>query len=99
MEYAVPTLQVLPEIMKVVGGKMPVFVDCGVESGYDVFKAMALGATAVSAGRVMMPPLTENGAAGVTKKIREMTAQFAGVMAKTCSHKITDINTSMIWKK
>jgi isopentenyl diphosphate isomerase/L-lactate dehydrogenase-like FMN-dependent dehydrogenase len=90
---------VLPKIMQIVKGKMEVFVDCGAVSGYDVFKAIALGATAVSAGRVMMPPLTENGADGVAKTVRDMTAQLAGIMARTCAHDITQIDSSMIWKK
>ena len=99
LDFAVPPLMVLPEIIKVIDGKMPVFVDCGVESGYDVFKAIALGASAVSAGRVVMPPLAENGADGVKSLVQNMTAQLAGAMARTCSHDISQINASLIWKK
>jgi len=97
MDYAVPPLMILPEIMEVIGGKMPVFVDCGVENGYDVFKAIALGASAVSAGRVLMGPLSESGADGVAKTVRDITAQLAGAMARTCAHDITQIERSMIW--
>lgn len=99
LDYAVPPLMILPKIVKVIDGKMPVFVDCGVESGLDVFKALALGATAVSAGRVIMAPLAENGADGVMKKVQDMTAQLAGAMARTCSPDITHIDSSVIWKK
>ena len=98
MDYAVPPLMILPDIVKVIDGKMPIFVDCGVESGLDVFKAIALGATAVSAGRVMMGPLSESGADGVTKKVQAMTSQLAGAMARTCSHDISQIDSSLIWK-
>jgi len=99
LEFAVPPLMVLPDIIGVVNGKFPVFVDCGVENGYDVFKAIALGAAAVSTGRAVMGPLTDNGADGVSKLVRNMTAQLAGAMARTCSHDITQIDSSMIWKK
>ena len=99
LDFAVPPLMVLPEIIKVIDGKMPVFVDCGVESGYDVFKAIALGANAVSAGRVVMGPLGENGAEGVKNLVQNMTAQLSGAMARTCSHDISQINSSLIWKK
>ena len=99
MDFAVPPLMVLPEIMKVIGDKMPVFVDCGVENGFDVFKAIALGAAAVSVGRAMMPPLSENGADGIVKTVRSITAQLAGAMAKTCAHDIAQIEASMIWEK
>jgi len=96
MDYAVPPLYVLPEIVREIGGKMPIFVDCCVESGYDVFKALALGATAVSVGRAMMGQLSENGADGVRDRVLEITAQLKGVMAKTCSPDISNIDSSVI---
>jgi len=99
LDYATPPLMVLPEIFKVINGKMPIFVDCGVESGIDVFKAIALGATAVSVGRAMMGPLSENGADGIVKTVQNMTAQLKGAMARTCSHDISHIDPSLIWKK
>ncbi len=45
------TSEVLPEIVKAVGGKMKIFVDGGIRSGTDVFKALALGADAVIIAR------------------------------------------------
>ena len=99
LDYATPPLMALPEIVKVINGKMPIFVDCGVESGIDVFKAIALGATAVSVGRAMMGPLSESGADGIVKTVQNMTAQLAGAMARTCSHDISHIDSSLIWKK
>jgi isopentenyl diphosphate isomerase/L-lactate dehydrogenase-like FMN-dependent dehydrogenase len=99
LDFAVPPLMVLPEIVKVIDGQIPIFVDCGVESGLDVFKAMALGATAVSVGRAMMGPLTDNGADGIVRKVRDITAQLSGAMARTCSHDITHIDSSLIWKR
>ena len=36
-----------PQVVHAVGGKVPVFLDGGVRRGTDVFKAMALGASAV----------------------------------------------------
>jgi isopentenyl diphosphate isomerase/L-lactate dehydrogenase-like FMN-dependent dehydrogenase len=63
-DFAIPPLMFLPKIKKIIGQKMPIFVDCDVENGFDVFKALALGATAVGMGRVMMVSLLENGADG-----------------------------------
>lgn len=65
MDYAVPPLRILPQIAEEIGGRIPIFLDCCVESGADVFKALALGATAVCVGRAVMGPLGEKGAAGV----------------------------------
>ncbi|MDR1692406.1 MAG: alpha-hydroxy-acid oxidizing protein [Oscillospiraceae bacterium] len=96
MDYAVPPLMALPEIVEAVGDAMPVFVDCGVTSGLDVFKALALGATAVSVGRALMGPLTEGGADAAAQRIGDITAQLAGAMARTASHKLAHIERSMV---
>ncbi|NLL73911.1 MAG: alpha-hydroxy-acid oxidizing protein [Clostridiales bacterium] len=99
MDYAVPPLLILPKIAKVIDGQIPIFVDCGVMSGMDVFKALALGADAVSAGRVIMDPLKKNGSEGVKNQIIKMTEELAGVMARTCSKDINHIDSSLIWHK
>ena len=82
IQYAVPPLMALPDILSATGGSIPVFVDCGIESGMDAYKCLALGATAVSVGRHLMP-LLKNGAEAVAGRIDEMTAELAGVMART----------------
>ena len=82
INYSCPPLMMLPEIRKVTGNKYPIFVDCGFESGMDVYKALALGATAVSVGRHLMPLLKE-GADEVSSRINAMTAELAGIMART----------------
>jgi (S)-2-hydroxy-acid oxidase len=46
-----PTIESLPEVLDGVAGKVPVIVDGGVRRGTDIFKALALGATAVGFGR------------------------------------------------
>jgi len=98
-DYAVPPLQILPKIAKLVNGRIPIFVDCNVERGMDVFKALALGATAVSVGRALMGPLGEGGAAGVQKAVDLMTDELKWTMAVTCSPDIRSIDPSVIWKK
>ncbi len=97
MDYAVPPLMILPKIVRITEGKIPVFVDCGMESGMDVYKALALGADAVSVGRAIMKPLGENGAAGVRDKINEITQELAGVMARTCCERLEKIEKNVIW--
>lgn len=98
MEYALPPLKVLPAICKVIDGQIPIFVDCGIVSGMDVYKALALGATAVSAGRVIMEPLREKGADGVCEKIQQMTAELKGVMARTGCATLADMDATVIWE-
>jgi len=99
MNYAVPPLMILPRIAKVINHRIPIFVDCGVSSGMDAFKALALGADAVCAGRVIIEPLRENGADGVKNQIKKMTEELAGAMARTCSPDIRHIDPSVIWHR
>ena len=98
-DFAVPPLMILPKISKLVNNSIPIFVDCCVASGMDVFKALALGATAVSVGRALMDPLKDGGAQAVKKSIEDMTAVLAGVMSRTCSADLKHIDSSVIWKK
>ncbi len=82
MAYSVPPLFILPDILSAVSGEIPVFVDCGFQSGMDCYKALALGAAGVSVGRHLMP-LLKDGPEAVSNRINEMTAELAGVMART----------------
>ncbi len=83
LNSAVPPLYVLPEIVKAVGERMPIFVDCGICSGMDAYKALALGATAVSVGTHLIPYIRQGGAQAVGKRIQEMTEELKGAMAYT----------------
>lgn len=95
MDYSCPPLMVLPDILKVTAGRIPVFVDCGFVSGIDVYKALALGATAVSVGRHLMP-LLKNGSHAVSERINGMTAELAGAMARTGVKDLKHFDPSVI---
>jgi isopentenyl diphosphate isomerase/L-lactate dehydrogenase-like FMN-dependent dehydrogenase len=99
MDYAIPPLMVLPDIASIADGKMPVFVDCGISSGLDAFKALALGATAVCAGRSLIPILQEKGAKGIAQEMNAITKQLAGAMAKTGCASISKITPDIIWTR
>lgn len=98
MPYSVPPLMVLPDILAATGGSVPVFVDCGVESGMDAYKCLALGAAAVSVGRHLMP-LLKDGPQAVAARIDEMTAELAGVMARTGVRDLSQIDPSVIHRR
>lgn len=99
MDYAVPPLMILPDILKVAGGQVPVFVDCGITSGADAFKALALGAFAVCAGRVLLKPLEDGGAEGVQKEICRINDELRGIMAKTGCFDLSHMDRTVIRKK
>lgn len=98
MSYAVPPLMMLPEILQVTRGEIPVFVDCGIESGMDVYKCLALGATAVSVGRHLMPLLKE-GTDATANRIKEMTGELAATMARTGVRDLKSFDPTVIHKR
>ena len=98
LNYAVPPLMILPEIIDEVGGKMKIFVDCAIQSGTDVLKALALGADACCVGRPLMQPLRENGAEGVAEHLRGIQRELTYAMAMTCSPDISKIDPSIVHK-
>ena len=98
VQYAVPPLKALPGILSATGRSVPVFVDCGIESGMDAYKCLALGAKAVSVGRHLMP-LLKNGADAVAGRINEMTAELAGVMARTGVSRLDKMDSTIIHRR
>ncbi|MBZ5559987.1 MAG: alpha-hydroxy-acid oxidizing protein [Acidobacteriia bacterium] len=60
-----PTIDSLPEVAAAVSGKIPIICDSGVRHGTDIFKALALGATAVGVGRPQVWSLAAFGQEGV----------------------------------
>lgn len=98
MDYAVPPLMILPEIRESVGPDMKIFVDCGMNNGADAFKALALGADAVSVGRIILDDFKERGAEGVADKIDLMTKELKGYMAHTAFSDLSEIEASVIRK-
>lgn len=96
MPYSVPPVMVLPEILNVTAGKIPVFVDCGIASGADVYKALALGADAVCVGRDLMGSLKEKGAAGVAVRIRQLNGELSAIMARTGFHSLQELDSSCL---
>ena len=70
------SLQALPPILEVVDGRVPVLVDSGIRGGADVFKAVALGATAVLVGRPYCFGLGIAGEVGVREVLQNFIADF-----------------------
>jgi len=78
------TILSLPEVLEGTRGRVPVFVDGGIRRGTDVFKALALGATATGVGRPYIWGLASFGQEGVEavlailRKETEMVMRQAG---------------------
>ena len=99
MRYAVPPVRLLPKIREAVGRRLLLIADGGMESGYDAFKALALGADAVTVGKPLMGPLKEKGPEGVREVLVTMTRQLQSMMYRTGSADLQHIDPSVIWEK
>ena len=90
------TIEALPEVVAEVAGRIPVFVDGGVRRGTDVFKALALGATAVGIGRPFLWGLGAFGQAGVDRVIEILQGELKLVMGNCGTRTVADINRSYV---
>ena len=86
----------LPEVVEAVAGRIPVFVDGGVRRGTDVFKALALGATAVGIGRPYIWGLGAFGTPGVERVLDILTRELRIVMTQMGAAKIADITPTSL---
>lgn len=97
MPYSVAPLMVIQDIIDAVKNEIPVFVDCGIESGIDAYKCLALGATAVSVGRHLMP-LLKKGSGAVAERMIQMNNELAGIMARTGITSLDKMDKTVIHK-
>ncbi len=82
--FGIPPLSILPEIKKaLIGSGMQIFVDGSLMSGYDAYKALALGADAVLIGRGILPELLKNGTEATKNKLQKMNEQLSEMMMYT----------------
>ena len=96
MRWATPPAMLLPDIRKAVGPDFTLIADGGIEDGYDAFKALALGADAVSVGRPLMPPLEEGGPAAMAETLRAFTDELKAMMLRTGSPDVRHIDPAVI---
>lgn len=91
------TAEVLEDIVNAVKGKMKIFVDGGIRSGVDVFKALALGADGVVICRPFVTAVYGGGAEGVNVYIEKIGAELADTMAMCGANSLKEITKDMIW--
>jgi lactate 2-monooxygenase len=89
-------LDSLDEIAQAIGGRMPLLFDSGIRGGADIFKALALGATAVCVGRPYIYGLAIAGEAGVRAVLRNLIADFDLTMGTAGCASIVEVNRDML---
>jgi 4-hydroxymandelate oxidase len=90
------TIEALPECVAAANGKIPVLVDGGFRRGTDMFKALALGASAVGIGRPYLWGLAAFGPAGVVRIVEILRAELAAVMGMAGTARISQIDRSFV---
>ncbi len=83
LDTAPATIDVLPEIIGAVDGRIEVLIDGGIRRGTDVVKALAMGAKAVSVGRPVLWGLAAGGEAGVVR-VLEILSQETNLAMGLC---------------
>ncbi|MBR3246936.1 MAG: alpha-hydroxy-acid oxidizing protein [Clostridiales bacterium] len=97
LPYAVPPMKILPAIKKALEGRdVKIIVDCGISSGADVYKCLALGADAAAVGRSMLPSLEEGGVDGAQKFIKGVNDELRYIMSCTGFARVSDIDDSCL---
>ena len=94
------TAEVLGEIVSAVrgagSGEMKIFVDGGIRSGVDVFKALALGADAAIIARPFVSAVYGGGCEGVSSYVQMIGEQLAETMSMCGAPSLADITPDMI---
>lgn len=91
-----PTIECLPEIVDAVKGRVPVLIDGGIRRGTDVFKALALGATAVGIGRPYGWGLAAFGQPGVEAVLAIMRRELEIIMGQAGTPSVAGITKAFV---
>jgi 4-hydroxymandelate oxidase len=90
------TIEALPECVEAAGGKIPVLIDGGFRRGTDIFKALALGASAVGIGRPYLWGLGAFGQRGVERVVELLRSELALDMGLAGVAKLSQIDRSFV---
>jgi (S)-mandelate dehydrogenase len=78
--------------LKIVDGKIPVFVDGGIRRGSDIFKALAMGAQGTLVGRATLYGALAAGNEGANRALEILIDEFTRTMQLTGMRTIAEIH-------
>lgn len=90
------TAEVLEDIVKAVDGSMKIFVDGGIRTGVDVFKALALGADAVIIARPFVSSVYAGAGEAVKELAEKLKHELEDTMAMCGAYSLEDISRDMV---
>src|ERR1700687_3317705 len=89
------TIDVLPEIVDAVGGRMPILIDSGFRRGSDIVEAVAIGARAVWICRPYLWGLGAFGQPGVERVLAILRAETRNAMQQLGAPSLKDLTPAM----
>jgi L-lactate dehydrogenase (cytochrome) len=98
LDGAPSSIEVLPAIIDAVGDRVEVWMDGGIRSGQDVFKAWALGARGTMIGRSFLYGLGAMGEVGVTRCLEIIRKELDLTMAFCGKTQLADVDPRVIWR-
>jgi 4-hydroxymandelate oxidase len=90
------TIESLADVVEGAGGRVPVLVDGGFRRGTDIFKALALGASAVCIGRPYLWGLAAFGQPGVEAVLAILRRELTTTMRQAGTVKVSDIGRQFV---
>jgi L-lactate dehydrogenase (cytochrome) len=96
LDGAISSIAALPAVVEAVGRDIEIWMDGGVRSGQDVFKALALGAKGVLIGRAFNFGLGAMGEAGVAKALDIIQKELLVTMGLCGVNSISEINPTQL---
>jgi L-lactate dehydrogenase (cytochrome) len=96
LDGALSSIKALPPIVDAVGDRIEVWMDGGIRSGQDLFKALALGAKGTLIGRAFNFGLGAMGEAGVTLALEIIQKELDTTMALCGARTIGDIGRELV---
>jgi isopentenyl diphosphate isomerase/L-lactate dehydrogenase-like FMN-dependent dehydrogenase len=93
------TIDILPQVVDVLRGRIPVFVDGGFRRGTDIYKALAIGARGVGIGRPYIYGLSAFGSEGVERVLEIMRAELTLTMRQCGTPSIAKITRASVLRQ
>ena len=96
LDYAIASLDALPEVVEAVGRDVPVLMDGGVRRGTDVLKALSLGASGVLIGRPFLYALAVGGADAVRRMLAMLREEIAVSMSLLGVRRLAELSKDLV---
>jgi len=96
LDYAIASLDALPEVVEAVGRDVPVLMDGGVRRGTDVLKALCLGAQGVLIGRPFLYALAVGGADAVTRMLEMLRQEIELSMSLLGVRRLSELGENLV---